>query len=190
MSLLDKAVLFASEAHKNKKRKGTLQDYIYHPIEVLSLASMMSDDENVLCAAVLHDTVEDTEVTLEDLQREFNERVAKLVSYETEDKRGNVNKDATWVKRKQETIDFIRQLDDIGGKIICLADKVSNLRSMHLGLYDHGDAFWDVFNMKDPKMHYWYYNSLKDELKELAEYSVYKEYCFLINAVFEKYIKG
>ena len=73
--------------------------------------------------------------------------------------------------------------------MVCLADKVSNLRGFHLGLLDEGEAFWDHFNQKDPKMHYWYYSELKDALIELKDQAVYKEYCFLIDTIFGTYIK-
>ena len=188
--MIDKAILFAHKAHKGVYRKGSRQPYIFHPLEVLSLVSLMSDDEDILCAAVLHDTVEDTDVSLEDIRREFNDHIAYLVSCETEDKRGQVNKAGTWVDRKKETIEHIRNVEDIGAKMVCLADKVSNLRSFHLGLLDEGDAFWDHFNQKDPLMHYRYYNGLKEALVCLKDYAVYKEYCFLIDTIFANYSGG
>ncbi len=73
--------------------------------------------------------------------------------------------------------------------MICLADKVSNLRSLHLGLLQDGDVFWNVFNQKDPLMHYWYYDGLRKALADLEDHAVYKEYCFLIDTIFSKYIK-
>lgn len=186
--MIDQAIRFAALAHKGMVRKGNGQPYIFHPLEVLNLVSLMTLDEDVLCGAVLHDTVEDTDANIEDIKEQFNERVAKLVAYESEDKKGNVNKAATWKQRKQEALNTISNLDDVGAKMICLADKVSNLRSFHLGLLEKGEEFWDVFNQKDPKMHYWYYSELAKALSELKDYGVYKEYCFLIDTIFNKYI--
>ena len=187
--MLDKAIEFAAHAHKDMYRKGLNQPYIFHPLEVLSLISLLTDDDDIMSAAVLHDTVEDTPATIEDIKREFNDHIAKLVDYESEDKRGNVNKANTWVERKQEAIDCLNRLDDIGAKMICLCDKVSNLRSFHLLILDRKEAAWDCFNMKDPKMHYWYYDEVRKALSELKDTVVYKEYCFLIDTIFEKYIK-
>ena len=187
--MIDQAIRFAASAHKGAARKGNQQPYIFHPLEVLNLVSMMTLDDDVLCAAILHDTVEDTDVTIEDIEREFGKKVAQLVSYESENKRGNVNKADTWKDRKQETIDLISSIDDEGAKMVCLADKVSNLRSFHLGLLKQGDDFWNNFNQKDPMMHYWYYSELKDALSDLKDYAVYKEYCFLIDAVFSRYMR-
>ena len=188
--MIHEAVEFAANAHKGMVRKGVNNTpYIFHPLEVLYLVSLMTTDEDVLCAAVLHDVVEDTGVDISEIEDKFNSHVAKLVGYETEDKRGNVNKGETGVDRKQEALEVIRKIDDEGAKMLCLADKVSNLRSFHLGLLQYGEDFWDIFNQKDPKMHYWYYSEIRNALSELKDYAVYKEYCFLIDTVFNKYVK-
>ena len=186
--MIDKAIAFAAAAHKGMVRKGNNQPYIFHPLEVLNLVSLMTLDDDILCAAILHDTVEDTPVTIQDIKENFNDHIAYLVQSESEDKKGNVNKADTWLDRKKQALETIRNIDDIGGKMVCLADKVSNLRSFHLGLLDKGEEFWNIFNQKDPTMHYWYYNELKDALSDLKDYSVYKEYCFLIDTIFNKYI--
>ena len=83
--MINEAIKFASLAHMGMKRKGNNQPYIFHPLEVMSLVSMMTLDEEVLCAAILHDTVEDTDVSIEDIKENFSDRVASLVNYESED---------------------------------------------------------------------------------------------------------
>jgi len=188
--MIDQAIRFAASAHKGMVRKGNNQPYIFHPLEVLSLASLITDDEDVLCAAVLHDTIEDTGATIEDLKTQFNDRVAELVGYESEDKKGQVNKSGTWLQRKKEAIDKLNGIDDIGAKIVCLCDKVSNLRSFHLLQMQVGEDMWNNFNMKDPKMHHWYYSEIAKSLEVLKDYAVYKEYVFLIDTIFKKYIEG
>lgn len=187
--MLDKAIIYAAHAHQGMVRKGNHQPYIFHPLEVLNLVSMMTDDDEILTAAVLHDTVEDTASTVDDIRKEFGERVAKLVNYESEDKRGQVNKAGTWVERKQEAINTLNNVDDIGAKMVALGDKVSNLRSFHLLQLQEGEKCWDIFNMKDPLKHRWYYLEVAKALEELKDYPVYKEYLFLIDAVFSKYVK-
>ena len=187
--MIDKAIEFAAHVHSGMYRKGNHQPYIFHPLEVLSLVSLMTDDDEILSAAILHDTVEDTPATIEDIKSLFGERVAKLVNYESEDKKGQVNKAGTWVERKQEAIDVLYRVDDIGAKMVCLGDKVSNLRSFHMLILDQGDEAWNNFNMKDPKMHYWYYSEIAKALSELKDSAVYKEYIFLIDSIFSKYVK-
>lgn len=184
--LLDKAVVYAAKAHSAEVRKGSGQPYIFHPLEVMTIASLMTLDNDILCAAMLHDTVEDTDVTIEDIRREFNDRVAKFVSYESENKREGMSKEASWQIRKQETIGIINECKEIGVKIVCLSDKVSNLRSFKLLKYQFGkEHMFDYFNQKDPQKHYWYYCGLRDGMKELANEPVYMEYCDLIKQVFE-----
>ena len=68
MNKLERAFVFACHAHEGMIRKGFNQNYIFHPVEVLSLASILTDDEDVLCAALLHDTVEDTNTAPEDIE--------------------------------------------------------------------------------------------------------------------------
>ena len=184
--LLDKAVVFAAKAHSGEVRKGSGQPYIFHPLEVMTIASLMTLDNDILCAAMLHDTVEDTDVTIDDIKREFNDRIAKFVNYESENKREDMSKEASWKIRKQETIDIINNCDDVGVKIVCLSDKVSNLRSFKLLKLQYGkEHMFDFFNQKDIEMHHWYYTALRDGMKELSNEPVYMEYCDLIKQVFE-----
>ena len=77
--LLDKAVVFAVRAHSGTERRGKGFPYIVHPLEAVEIVSTMTSDQQLLAAAVLHDTVEDTCVTLEQIRDEFGDRVASLV---------------------------------------------------------------------------------------------------------------
>lgn len=188
MTKIEKAFLFACKAHKGFKRKGFEQEYIFHPLEVLNLASIITNDEDVLCAALLHDTVEDTGTSIEDIENEFGERVKEIVAGETEDKKPQITKKDSWISRKQETIDRLAQEEDIGIKIVCLCDKVSNLRSLQLLYFEKGDAMWDIFNNKDPKQHRWYYENILNNLNELKDSAVYKEMNMLIHNIFDCYL--
>ena len=127
--MIHEAVEFAANAHKGMVRKGANNTpYIFHPLEVLHLVSLMTTDEDVLCAAVLHDVVEDTGVDISEIEEKFNSHVAKLVGYETEDKRGNVNKSETWMDRKKEAIDTIAER--WGGHIVRNGFRISVLQSI------------------------------------------------------------
>ena len=77
--MINKAIEFATRAHAGQFRKGTRRPYIVHPIEVGDIVSTMTQDEEIISAAVLHDTIEDCEgVSREILAREFSERVAGI----------------------------------------------------------------------------------------------------------------
>ena len=78
--MINKAIEFATRAHAGQFRKGTRRPYIVHPIEVGDIVSTMTQDEEIISAAVLHDTIEDCEgVSREILARKFSERVAGIV---------------------------------------------------------------------------------------------------------------
>ena len=122
--MIEKAIAFAAKAHEGQFRKGTSRPYIVHPLEVSEIVSQMTEDEEVIAAAVLHDTIEDCEgITEEVLRQEFGARVASMVVHESEDKT------KSWKERKSATIEYLkhapRELQYIG-----LADKLSNIRDI------------------------------------------------------------
>ena len=89
--MIDRAIAFATRAHEGQVRKGTMRPYIVHPLEVGRIVSLMTDDEEIISAAILHDTIEDCEeVTDEVLRKEFGDRVTELVLQESEDKSSNM----------------------------------------------------------------------------------------------------
>ena len=181
--IFEEAVIFALKAHKGMKRKYKDLPFIIHPFESVSIVSTMTTDLEVLAATVLHDTVEDANVTLEDIEKKFGKKVAKLVSYSSEDKRKELPANATWVIRKKETLNLLSEITDIEVKKICLADKISNLRSC-LEMKTLGNDMWKVFNQHDPKMHKWYHEGVADALKELQDTEAYQEYISLIKKIF------
>ena len=89
MTILDKAIVFATEAHSGIFRKGGKTPYIVHPMEVAAIAARMTDDIEVITAAVLHDVIEDTTTTAEQLEKMFGKRVAELVLSDSDDKEAN-----------------------------------------------------------------------------------------------------
>ena len=128
-SLLLRAVEFAERKHAGQFRKGTEIPYITHPLEVMDIVSGLTEDEEVRAAAVLHDTLEDTDTAKEELVLNFGQRVADLVEAESENKREDRPAAETWMIRKQETI---RHLGKAGTdvRMIALGDKLSNVRAM------------------------------------------------------------
>ena len=172
MTKIEKAVLFATKAHAGQLRKGSEKPYILHPMEAMAIVTKYTDDEDVIAAAVLHDTVEDTTVTLERLEKEFSPRVAALVASVTEDKKKDLPAESTWLERKQEAILHLETASH-ETKLLCLADKYSNLRDMYDDIEDFGCEYWQMFNQKDGRMHAWYYREnfriLKEEFADTVE---------------------
>ena len=173
--MIDKAIAFATQAHEGQVRKGTSRPFILHPLEVGKIVASMTDDEEVISAAILHDTIEDCDgVTQEMLREEFTERVASLVAQESEDK------SKTWMERKSATIAHLkvapREIQMIG-----LADKLSNMRDIDRDYPECGEELWNRFRMKDKKVIGWYYKSICESLRDAMEgTAAYREYCELV----------
>jgi GTP diphosphokinase / guanosine-3',5'-bis(diphosphate) 3'-diphosphatase len=190
MSLVDKAIIFATNAFEGKVRKVRNTPTILHSLEVGCIVASMSDNLEVIAAGILHDVVEDANVSFETLKEEFGEYVAKLVASDTEDKRKDMPKDQSWYLRKKDTLDYIKNCKDMNEKIIILSDKLSNIRSISNDIDSYkGDNFFDCFNQKDPLMHYWYYDEIRKLLSDLKSYPAYQEYDSLVTKVFKRYLK-
>ena len=182
--LLDKAIKFATEAHEGQLRKSTSIPYILHPMEAAAIVGTMTTDDEIIAGAVLHDVVEDTDTTVEQVRELFGGRVADFVASESEDKREHLSAQSTWKIRKQETLDHLKTAP-IEVKMITLGDKLSNIRAINRDYNTIGDELWQRFNQKDKNEHYWYYQSIADCLTELKDYQVYKEYCELVQKTFK-----
>ena len=160
---VEKAMQFAMEAHRGAVRKGTNKPYILHPIEVLQILASMNADTNLMAAGLLHDTLEDTDTTLLDIYDQFGVDVAALVNAHTEDKR------QLWYMRKLHTIYEVPKAN-IRQKMLVIADKVANLRSLNADYKYVGEELWERFNA--PKhLQAWYYSKLNDGLDELQNYT-------------------
>lgn len=184
MNLFEEAVIYSTVMHAGKKRKGTSTPYILHPLEVSQIISTMTDDIEVICAGVLHDVVEDTDGTIEEIRLRFGERVAQLVISETEIKCDNIPRESSWKLRKEESITRLKNTNDIGVRILWLADKLSNMRSIAHKYGESGDAVWSMFNQKDPDMHRWYYKSIAEILEiDLNRTGAFKEFIKQINFI-------
>lgn len=186
LPLFERAVVFATAAHSGMTRKGSRIPYLSHPVEAAAIVAEMTEDEELIAAAVLHDVVEDTEVTLEELRQYFGDRIAGYVSGETENKRKDLPPESTWMLRKQETISFLADRADTKARMLALADKLSNLRSIARDQENLGDRLWDRFHQKEKAMHGWMYRQVAEALKELACYPAWQEYDYLIKKVFEQ----
>ena len=186
ISLMDRAIIFATRAHSGTYRKGTKIPYIVHPIEAASIVATMTDDPDMIAAAVLHDVVEDTDATVEEIRFFFNEHIAKLVEAESEDKRKDLPPQETWMVRKMETLTFLREEADREAKILALADKLSNMRAVHRDQKTIGDQLWERFNEKSKEKHGWMYRQVAEALSELKDTFAWQEYDRLVKKTFEE----
>jgi myo-inositol-1(or 4)-monophosphatase len=146
----------------------------------------MSCDQNLIAAAALHDVVEDAGITIEEVEEKFGARVKELVKSETEDKREELPPADTWRIRKEESLEVLKNTEDIGVLMVWLGDKLANMRSFYRGWKAEGDAMWQKFNQKNVKEQAWYYRSIADLTARLSDTSAWLEYKTLTEIVFGK----
>ena len=155
---IEEAIEVAAEAHQGQYRKGTDTPYITHPYAVGLILMEAGCTEAVIIAGILHDTVEDTDLTLEFIRERFGEDIANIVDGCSE------NKALRWRARKTERIEALRTASPEICTVTC-ADKLHNLRTI-ISEYDLiGDAVWDRFHggVEDQA---WYYRSILDAIAD------------------------
>lgn len=185
MDLFEKALCFAVEKHSGQVRKAAKSPYILHPLEAASIVGTLTNDREILAAAALHDTVEDTDTTIEEIEAEFGRRVALLVLSETEDKMAGRPAAETWEARKEVTLITLEHTREPGVRMMWLGDKLSNMRSFARLHRQKGSAMWQMFNQKDPAKQEWYYRRILKALEELKDTDAYLELERLVDEVFE-----
>lgn len=149
-----KAKQFAAEAHEGQTRKTTQSStpYIEHPVRVAATLERAGFADEVVMAAYLHDTIEDTPVTAADIEQAFGSEVLRIVLANTE------NKKHSWEQRKQHTIDWVKEAP-LEIKALIVADKLDNLISIKKEYEDVGADVWSAFHRgRDSQA--WYYKSI------------------------------
>ena len=186
MELVSEAIVFAVKAHDGMRRKKSESPYILHPMEAAVIVGAMTDDQNLIAAAALHDVVEDAGITISEIEEKFGTRVRELVESETEDKRADLPPASTWRIRKEESLHVLKNTDDIDVLMVWLGDKLANMRSIYRDYKVEGDAIWQRFNQKDIGEQAWYYRSIVKLTERLSDTSAWLEYKTLTELVFGK----
>ena len=181
--LLDRAIVFAVKAHHNTERRGKGFPYIVHPMEAVEIVATITPDQELLAAAALHDTIEDTDVTVEDIRKEFGDRIANIVHAESDQETEGVSEEDSWHARKQAAIDRLAAAP-YEAKIVAMGDKLSNMRAIWRDYQQKGDELWKIFHVKDKASHEWHYRGLAASLSELKDTFAYQEFERLLNEVF------
>jgi hypothetical protein len=158
-----KALTFAVGRHgaARQPRKGTSFPYVVHVIRVAEILDRFDYSEDVVVAGFLHDSVEDTDTTYDEIAAEFGERAAALVRRASEP-----DKSLEWEIRKQHTIDRLRTEDDSDALALVAADKLDNVLALKDTLRSRGEKrTWVMFNAPRDRQH-WYYRAVVDVLLE------------------------
>ena len=186
MELVSEAIAFAVKAHDGMRRKKSDAPYILHPMEAAVIVGTMTDDQNLIAAAALHDVVEDANISIEEIEEKFGSRVRELVESETEDKRADLPPESTWRIRKKESLEVLKNTNDIGVLMVWLGDKLANMRAIYRDFKVEGSAIWQRFNQKDENEQAWYYRSIVKLTSRLSDTSSWLEYKTLTELVFGK----
>lgn len=185
-SFLDEAIIFAVKAHANQERRGKGYPYIVHPMEAMEIVATMTKDQELLAAAALHDTVEDTDVTVDQIRSKFGEKVASLVAAESDVVVEGQSDTDSWRTRKQAAIDRLAKASH-EAKMVAMGDKLSNMRAIARDYDMKGDDLWSIFHAPNGKPdHEWHYRGLAQSLSELEGTYPYAEFVALIDQVFGK----
>lgn len=142
--ILERAIRWASVAHAGQFRRGTLIPYIEHPMAVAMILDRAGFSEDVVIAGLLHDLVEDTDATIEEVCSRFGDDVAAIVAgcSEVKDDANGVKR--PWADRKRDHLAALKGAT-ISTHAVILADKLHNLACIELDLLD-GRAVWSAFN--------------------------------------------
>ena len=158
LTTLNHAIEFATIAHQGQCRKGTNIPYITHPFAVAMMLMKAGCQEEVIIAGLLHDVVEDTAITADQIRNIFGDAVAEIVAACSE------NKNLEWEDRKQHTIDHLKTAP-MGVKQVTCADKLHNISTMLKDYENCGEDLWERFNpgregFTKRENQQWYYSSL------------------------------
>ena len=159
----EQAKEFAYKAHKGMKRKGRDTPFTYHLELVNKILKTLTTDDEILAAGWLHDVIEDTPITLDELKKEFNSKICYYVDLETEDK------SLPWKDRKLKQIN---ELKENNSKVILIAfaDKMANLTEMDSDYQLEKEKLWERFNRGKDEQH-WYYLEFYKIFKESKYFS-------------------
>lgn len=159
---IEEAIELAALAHNGQLRKGTDTPYITHPFAVGIMLMESGCSESIVIAGILHDTVEDTDLTLEYIRINFGDSVAEIVDGCSEDK------SLKWTARKTERIEALKSASPEVCIVTC-ADKLHNLRTVISEFDDIGNEVWDRFH-GGFEAQSWYYQSILESLNSHIEH--------------------
>ena len=138
--MLDEVLKFATTAHGDQKRKYTNDPYIVHPIAVSEIVKTVAHTDEMVAAALLHDVVEDTDVTLDQIKTKFGSKVAELVGWLTD-----ISRPEDGNRKTRKTLDREHSAEaPADAQTIKLADLIHNTKSIE----KHDPHFWKVYKQE------------------------------------------
>ncbi len=160
---LERATRWAATAHQGQTRRGSKTPYVQHVYAVAMILDRLGCSEAVIIAGLLHDIVEDTEATFEDVEGRFGPEVTAMVRHCTEVKNDEEGRKRPWIDRKKDHIEAIAEATG-DARAVILADKLHNLTSILYDLHEGIDV-WPTFHA-DRASVLWYYHAVIDSCRE------------------------
>lgn len=182
--LVSEAIVFSAMAHDGMRRRKSEAPYILHPMEVGAIVGTLTESQEVIAASILHDVVEDAGISMEEIGEKFGARVMTLVASETENKRDDLPPEQTWLIRKSESLEKLRDTNDIEVLMLWIGDKLSNIRTIYRDFLIEGNAIWDKFHQSDINVQAWYYRSILKYTARLSDTLAWNEYKTLVEKIF------
>lgn len=179
MDIVEKALKIASKSHEGQYRKKTDIPYITHPVAVGMMLLKSGYSEEIVAAGILHDTVEDTPVTLDEIKREFGSNIAGIVEGSSEP-----DKSLSWKDRKEHTIEFLKTASEDVRAVVC-ADKLHNIRSIIRDYEQVGEEVWSRFNAGKEQQK-WYYTNIVDSLGAQSSFDLLTELRHEVDRLFRE----
>ena len=143
-SKIKNAIDFAIEVHKDQYRKGKDVSYITHPMAVALIISLVSKDEDLICAGLLHDTIEDADpygsITKEQIEEKFGSKVSNIVNDLTEQ-----DKTIDWAERKRQALVHVNEMSN-DSLLVKSADVLHNITDQIADYKIEGDKMFERFN--------------------------------------------
>ncbi|MDM5328914.1 HD domain-containing protein [Neobacillus sp. CF12] len=179
MDVVEKALEIASKYHEGQYRKNTDIPYIIHPVAVGMMLLKNGYSEEIVAAGILHDTVEDTALTLEEIKSEFGAEIAKIVEGSSEP-----DKSLAWKDRKEHTIAFLKTASEDIRAVVC-ADKLHNIRSIIRDYELVGEEVWDRFNAGKEQQK-WYYTNVVESLAAQSTFKLWTDLRYEVDRLFKE----
>ncbi|MFH0785158.1 MAG: HD domain-containing protein [Pseudomonadota bacterium] len=145
--MYETALLLAITSHKGQFRKGTSIPYIVHPVHVSNILSTHGFREEVVVAGLLHDVVEDNDVTVKQIEQIFGRQVSEIINVVTEKKYDVNGKVLAWEIRRKDSLRKLRE-GNISAIAVKVADVYHNAATLLFELQDKGSDVWLRFNAK------------------------------------------
>ena len=167
IKLIDKAYHFAKEKHDGQRRR-TGEPYIIHPLNVAYILTTIKADKETICAGLLHDTLEDTDTSMDEMEKEFGKEITKLVDGVTKINNINISTENEYLTSYYKKI-IVGMSEDVRVIIVKLADRLHNMRTLYaLPVEKQKKKAKETLEILAPIAHRLGMHKIKSELEDLS----------------------